>query len=203
MASILNEKKRKCDVLTNGPLPELGFITGPVYNCRLTTPQIIGLVRNGHRVYEIDPSNPSHKILLSMTNCEKPVFKAPVIETPVVSEPVVKLPETVVEPVASESGVTENNAHAEMLKRLGMTEDQWRHLSKSERRRLKVQSEHVPQTQNVDEQTKKSEESVEVASTPEVENEANVPDTTPVTHETVDEPVETSSVEEAVVSADM
>ena len=203
MASVLNEKKRKCDVLTNGPLPELGFVTGPVYNCRLTTPQIIGLVRNGKKVYEIDPSNPAHRVLLTMTTCSESVFKTPVVEDAVVAEPVVKLPETILNQKVSEPVTSVNNEHAEMLKRLGMTEEQWRHLSKSERRRLKAQSEHVPQTQNVDEQTKISEEAVEVASTPEVENEANVPDTTPVTHETVDEPVKTSSVEEAVVAADM
>ena len=148
MAVTLNSKnKRKCDVVCHGPIIELGHILGPVYGAKLSTPLIIRLVSNGRKVYEIDPKNPNNKVLLTVANCATSPFGEDVkVVTPVtpVTKPVVNpvqdiMKEKVEEPVS---------AHAELLKKLGLTEAEWSQKSKSERRRLKAQNEHVGQESN-------------------------------------------------------
>lgn len=72
--AVINPKRRKCNVLMSGPIPELGGITGPLYNGNLTNEQIIRLVNNGRTVVEINPQNPSEKQRLTIATCQKSVF---------------------------------------------------------------------------------------------------------------------------------
>lgn len=74
MATVINSKTRKCDVIYNGAIAELGFISGPVYNCKLTTSQIDSLIRHGKIVFEIDPRNPLNKVKLDIGNYKKSPF---------------------------------------------------------------------------------------------------------------------------------
>lgn len=206
MPTVLNAKTRKCDVLTNGPIAELNFVTGPVYKCKLTTPQIIKLVSNGRIVEEIDPRNPKNKVRLTIATCGKSVFDE-IVPEPKVEEkpPVVEIPKEVVLPTKeTEAKVVETDPHKIFLKEIGYTEEQWRKLSKSERRRIKQQhNSHAEQNQDVKEQieTHDGENEVELeecSATTESDENALVIETQKI-HETEEKPV----VEEAVVSADM
>ena len=198
MAVTLNAKnKRKCDVICHGPIVELGHILGPVYGAKLATSSIIRLVSNGRKVYEIDPKNPNNKVLLTVANCSTSPFGVEIVATPTAPAPVVK---PVVEPVKTivEEKVEEPvSAHAELLKKLGLTEAEWSQKSKSERRRLKAQNEHVGQETKVNEPIV-DQPTVETVDT--VEKAAEVK-AEPVVEE---KKVETEvPVEEEIVSADM
>lgn len=209
MAKILNAKKRKCDVLSNGPLPELGFVTGPVYNCNLVTDTIVRLVSNGRKVYEINPNNPKEKVLLTVATCSTSPFDGEVVEKPEVVEPVVEKPEQV---VMAASKAEETDPHKIFLAKIGKTEDEWRSLSKSERKRLKLQyGDKSVNAQNVNNENEgtKSDEILEETPAGAVENNPVV-DETPVEETTVvetpDNVVETEEepgTEEAVESTDM
>ena len=197
MAVTLNAKnKRKCDVICHGPIVELGHILGPVYGARLATPTIIKLVSNGRKVYEIDPKNPNNKVLLTVANCATSPFgdTAPVV-TPVapVVKPVVEPVKTIIEEKVEEPV----SAHADLLKKLGLTEAEWSQKSKSERRRLKAQNEHVEQETKVNEP---------IVDHPTVETVDTVEEAAEVKAEPVveEKKVETEvPVEEEIVSADM
>lgn len=197
MAKVLNPQTRKCDVMSNGPIAELGFVNGPVFNCKLTTDKIVTMVSNGKRVYEIDPNNSKNKILLTIGNCSTSPFSEvkPVepIKVPVVEKPT---------QVVVENSQETMDPHKVFLTSIGKTEDEWRRMSKSERRRLKAQYEHDQQTQDVKEQIKTSEiesvlEAEEIASTPnEHEKMSDI-------EASVEGIKLTTDTEEAVVSADM
>lgn len=209
MAKILNAKKRKCDVLSNGPIPELGFVTGPVYNCNLVTDTIVKLVSNGRRVYEINPNNPKDKVLLTVATCSTSAFDGEVVEKPEVVVPVVEKPEQV---VMTASKADETDPHKIFLAKIGKTEDEWRQMSKSERKRLKLQyGDKSVTTQNVNnenEGTKTDEIPDETPvnageNNPVVEN-TTVEETPAVETPTNEEVTEVEpGTEEAVESADM
>jgi len=74
LSTIINSKTRKCDVIYNGAIAELGFISGPAYNCKLTTSQIDSLIRHGKIVFEIDPRNPLNKVKLDIGNYKESPF---------------------------------------------------------------------------------------------------------------------------------
>jgi len=86
MAKIINEPKRLCDIIYNGPISELGFIMGPAYNCKLTNKQIESMVAHGKKVYEINPQNRTEKVLLDVRTCLTNVFsdntKKPDVKAP-------------------------------------------------------------------------------------------------------------------------
>jgi len=147
MATILNSQKRKCDVISNGAIAELGFINGPVYGCRLTTDTIVRLVSNGRKVYEIDPTNPDKKVLLTVTTCSKPAFNV-VTEAPKNENPIVSKPDEIV--VSSDD--TTDDAHKLFLAAIGKTENEWRQMSKSEKKRIKAQYESDQKKEFVSEQ---------------------------------------------------
>ena len=75
MGKIMNEKLRICRIDTNGSIPELGHIQGPVRKCRLNTKQIKLLVSNGRAVYELNPANTKEEKKLTITNCTTPQFE--------------------------------------------------------------------------------------------------------------------------------
>ena len=145
MAVTLNSKnKRKCDVIVTGAIPELGNILGPVYGAKLPNEKIIRLVSNGRKVYEINPKNPLEKVLLTVGNCSVSVFEQPEVNTVpgVEVKPAVEVPKNVVTEKVEVTPET-SDEHAEFLKRIGLTPTQWAMKSKSEKRRLKAQNEHV------------------------------------------------------------
>lgn len=80
MGKIMNEKLRLCRIDCSGFIPELGYIQGPVRKCKLSTAQIRLLVGNGKKIYELNPSNPSEEVRLTMTNCAIPQFEKPTAE---------------------------------------------------------------------------------------------------------------------------
>ena len=100
------EKRKFVQIPVNGPIAELGFITGPVGPTYVNLPSVIKMVQNGKLVYEVDPANHAHKVKLDITNVKKnniaePVkFEKPIATdsepTPVVEE--VKEPEKSPEP---------------------------------------------------------------------------------------------------------
>lgn len=197
MAKVLNPQTRKCDVMSNGPIAELGFVNGPVFNCKLTTDKIVKMVSNGKRVYEIDPNNSKNKVLLTIGNCSTSPFSEVKPVEPV-KEPVVEKPTQV---VVENSQVT-MDPHKAFLTSVGKTEDEWRRMSKSERRRLKAQYEHDQQTQNVNEQIETS----ETKSEPEVEEIASAPkerDEMSDIEASIESDEIVADTEEAVISADM
>lgn len=59
---------RLCSVETNGPIKEMGNITGPVRKCRLDLPKILSMINNGHVIYELNPENLNEKVRLTLTN---------------------------------------------------------------------------------------------------------------------------------------
>ncbi len=213
MGTVLNNNFRRCDVLTNGPLAELNFVVGPVYNCKLTTPQIIKLVKNGKIVKEINPSNPNEKVQLTVLTCQKSPFNNGEIKTPVNNQ-VEKVVEPEKQQVVSEPNKTilvekEDEPSIDgqeekldefqlFLRDAGLTAEEYRKLPKAERRRLREEissKKHAEQEQKVSEQ---------IAETVTTETQEETPVTTPdnqiVNEESV---VETVNTEEAVITADM
>lgn len=59
---------RLCSVETNGPIKEMGNITGPIRKCRLELPKILSMINNGHVIYELNPENLSDRVRLTLTN---------------------------------------------------------------------------------------------------------------------------------------
>lgn len=59
---------RICSVETNGPIKELGNITGPIRKCRLPLPKVVSMINNGHVIYELNPKNLSERVRLTLTN---------------------------------------------------------------------------------------------------------------------------------------
>ena len=98
--------------------------------------------------------------------------------------------------------MTNTDPHKIFLSEIGKTEDEWRRLSKSERKRLKYQHEHAMRDQNVNEQIESTDDIME---TPEqgVENNPVVEETTAANDNNDGVNENDESVEEAVVSADM
>lgn len=97
MAKTLNSKMKLCKVMTNGPIMELGGITGPIlYPCRLDLRKVINMVHHGIRVIEVNPKNHKETIELNIQNVslnnfpDKPKYKMPEEtkkkETPVVAK---------------------------------------------------------------------------------------------------------------------
>jgi hypothetical protein len=78
MAQTLNTSKKLCKVMTNGPIPELGYITGPVaYPCRIDLRKVVNMVQHGHKVYEVNPKNHNEQVLLTIQNVNKNNFPDP------------------------------------------------------------------------------------------------------------------------------
>ena len=101
MAKTLNTKRKLCKVLTNGPLPELRGITGPiVYPCRIDMRKVINMVQHGKVVIEVNPKNQKEEVRLNIQNVNKDNFPEPErieLDTPPVKTPtpVVKKDEVV------------------------------------------------------------------------------------------------------------
>ena len=87
MSRILNQEKRLCRIANNCVLPELNCITGPVRRAKLTTPEIVKLVRNGRTLYELDPAGKLPEVKLNIHNCTESQFGKKV-ETPAPAAPV-------------------------------------------------------------------------------------------------------------------
>ena len=92
MAKTLNTKRKLCKVLTNGPLSELGGITGPiVYPCRIDLRKVVNMVQHGKVVIEVNPKNHKETVRLNIQNVNKNNFPEPErikLDTPVAKEPV-------------------------------------------------------------------------------------------------------------------
>lgn len=75
MALNLNTKKKLCKILSNGPIPELGNITGPVlYPTRIPMNRIVNMVQHGRKVIEVNPKDHNQTIQLTLTNVMKDNF---------------------------------------------------------------------------------------------------------------------------------
>jgi len=213
MSTVLNSNFRRCDILTNGPLAELNFVVGPVYNCKLTTPQIIKLVKNGKIVKEINPSNPNEKVQLTVLTCQKSPFNRGDVKTPAnnqvekVVEPekqqVISEPEkTILVEKEDEKSTDEQEEKLDefqlFLRDAGLTAEEYRKLSRQERRRIR---EEVSSKKHAEQEQKVSEQIAETVTT-EVQEETpvTIPDNQFVNENSV---VESVSTEEAVISADM
>lgn len=72
------EKRKFVQIPVNGPIAELGFITGPVGPTYVNLPSVIKMVQNGKLVYEVDPANHAHKVKLDITNVKKNNIAQPV-----------------------------------------------------------------------------------------------------------------------------
>lgn len=78
MAKTLNSKKKLCMIKTNGPIAELGGITGPIlYPCRIDMRKVINMVQHGIRVIEVNPKNQSETVQLTIQNVTKDNFPDP------------------------------------------------------------------------------------------------------------------------------
>ena len=78
MAMNLNSKKKLCKVLSNGPIPELGNITGPVlYPTKIPMNKVINMVQHGRKVLEVNPKNYSQTVLLNIKNVMSNNFPEP------------------------------------------------------------------------------------------------------------------------------
>lgn len=78
MATILNSKRKLCIVKTNGPIHELGGITGPILApCQIAMRAVINMVQNGKKVYEVNPKNRAETVLLTIQNVQKNNFPEP------------------------------------------------------------------------------------------------------------------------------
>lgn len=68
-------KVKTCIINSNGPIAELGFITGPVLTpSRIEIDTIGKMVRNGKKVVEINPINKQETVLLTLDNFDKDNF---------------------------------------------------------------------------------------------------------------------------------
>ena len=75
MAKILNPRKKLCRVATNGPIPELGGIAGPVKGPTLIPLRtVVSMVQNGRVVYEINPKNYKEEVRLTIRNVNQNNF---------------------------------------------------------------------------------------------------------------------------------
>lgn len=104
MATLLNEKKKLCLVKTNGRLPELGNIAGPILSpCKINLRTVINMVQNGKVVYEVNPKNHSQQVLLTIQNVQKNNFpdqeKVVMPEVKEVEKPAVVEKQDVITPV--------------------------------------------------------------------------------------------------------
>lgn len=58
-----------------GPIPELNFINGPILTPSKLNIQTVGLlVKNGKRLYEVNPLNKEDRVLLTVDNFDKDNF---------------------------------------------------------------------------------------------------------------------------------
>ena len=98
---------KRCIVNTTGPIPELGYISGPITNpCKLELSVLQRMVKNGREIYEIDPSNSDNKVLLTLDNYNSDNFgtrQVNTVKVDVPQETVEDVIETPVEEVADES----------------------------------------------------------------------------------------------------
>lgn len=109
---------RICSIKTNGPIEELGNITGPIHRCKLEVPTIISMIHHGHKIYELNPDNLDESVLLDITNIvpspfakEKSMKPAPVQLVNIVKEEESKGEEA--EPVADFNDVKEEEEELE------------------------------------------------------------------------------------------
>lgn len=78
MAGILNAKRKLCIVKNNGPIHELGGISGPILApCNISMRAIINMVQNGRNVYEINPRNMKEMVKLDIKNVQSDNFPKP------------------------------------------------------------------------------------------------------------------------------
>lgn len=78
MAQLLNSKRKLCIVKNNGPLHELGGISGPILApCQLSMRAIINMVQNGRNVYEVNPKNMKETVKLNIKNVQLNNFPEP------------------------------------------------------------------------------------------------------------------------------
>ena len=72
----MQEKQKLVVIETNGTLPELGGISGPILNpCLLKESVLIRMVGNHRKVYEVNPKNSSDRIRLTLKNVRTENFK--------------------------------------------------------------------------------------------------------------------------------
>lgn len=70
-----NEPSKLVTVAHNGTIVELGGISGPIINpCKVQRSSIIAMINNQKKVYEVNPTNPSEKVLLNLINIDKVNF---------------------------------------------------------------------------------------------------------------------------------
>lgn len=87
------ETKKLVTVETVGPIDELGGISGPILNpCPIGISAIVRMITAHRKVYEVNPSNPDQKVLLTLQNVrtvnfpnQKKVVKANVAPNPTMS----------------------------------------------------------------------------------------------------------------------
>lgn len=108
---------KRCIVNTTGPIPELGYISGPITNpCKLELSVLQRMVKNGREIYEIDPSNSDNKVLLTLDNYNSDNFgnqQVKTVKVDVPQETVEDVIETPVEEFADES--TEETVEEEVI----------------------------------------------------------------------------------------
>lgn len=72
------EKEKLIVVESYGSITELGGISGPILNpCRVPISTIVRMVNNHRKVYEVNPSNYSERIRLTLKNVKTDNFPTP------------------------------------------------------------------------------------------------------------------------------
>ena len=75
MGTVLNPKRKLCRVATNGPIPELGGIAGPVKGPTMIDMRtVVNMVQHGRVVYEINPKNYKEEVRLTIRNVNQNNF---------------------------------------------------------------------------------------------------------------------------------
>lgn len=91
MARVLNAKYRNCEIASSGPVAALGNINAPIRRCKLTSEQIVSVLKQGFVVYEYNPTNPNEKEELTLTNNGRsPFIGAVAKEEPKKEDPIIE-----------------------------------------------------------------------------------------------------------------
>lgn len=130
---------KRCIVNTTGPIPELGYISGPITNpCKLELSVLQRMVKNGREIYEIDPSNSDNKVLLTLDNYNSDNFgnqQLKTVKVDVPQETVEDVIETPVEEFADES--TEETVEEEVIETPVVSEPKVQQNNKSQKNKNK------------------------------------------------------------------
>lgn len=77
-------ERKLVTINTNGPIPELNYIAGPIMNpSKIPIPTIIQMIKNNREVKECDPSDPRNeekKIILTLNNVKNNNFSTVTVE---------------------------------------------------------------------------------------------------------------------------